>query len=83
MTRGGGEIDLQPDVLRIPLLKGSKVVLHSHMLTCDATIDELIAQVDTATGEVLKSAAVHSPEQIKGGNVSTIFASMQAKFLQR
>ena len=46
---------LTTDVLRIPLLKGSKVVLHSHMLTCDATIDELIAQVDTATGEVLKS----------------------------
>lgn len=46
---------LTTDVLRVPLLKGSKVVLHSHMLACDAVIEELIAQVDTITGEVIKS----------------------------
>ena len=46
---------LTTDVLRVPLLKGSKVVLHSHMLACDAVIEELVAQVDTVTGEVIKS----------------------------
>jgi elongation factor 1 alpha-like protein len=46
---------LTTDVLRVPLLKGSKVILHSHMLACDATVTELIAQVDTLTGDVLKA----------------------------
>ena len=45
---------LTTDVLRIPILKGSKVVLHSHMLACDATVDALVAQVDTLTGNVIK-----------------------------
>jgi elongation factor 1 alpha-like protein len=43
-------------MLRVPLLKGSKVVLHSHMLACDATIEELVAQVDTVTGDVVKAS---------------------------
>lgn len=46
---------LTTDVLRVPLLKGSKVVLHSHVLACDAVIEELVAQVDTVTGEFIKS----------------------------
>ena len=45
---------LTTEVLRVPLLKGSKVVLHSHMLSCDATVDQLIAQVDALTGTVIK-----------------------------
>ena len=47
---------LTTDMLRVPLLKGSKVVLHSHMLACDATIEELVAQVDTVTGDVVKAS---------------------------
>jgi elongation factor 1 alpha-like protein len=46
---------LATDMLRVPLLKGSKVVLHSHMIACDATIMELMALVDTMTGAVIKS----------------------------
>lgn len=45
---------LTTDVLRIPILRGSKVVLHSHMLACDATVDALVAQVDTLTGNIIK-----------------------------
>jgi len=45
---------LTTDVVRVPLLRGSKVVLFSHMLACDATIDALVAQLDTLTGAVIK-----------------------------